>query len=55
MKQKFFLYFIFFTNLKTNSRTLSYILVGGLVLFREQIGNLLKKNYEIEIKEIDNK
>jgi hypothetical protein len=51
MKHKHFLYFIV-TNLKTHSNTKAYIAIGSLLLFREQIGKLLQKNYEIEIKEI---
>lgn len=53
MKYKHFIYFTFLTkSMENHSKNLSYLAAGVLVLFREQIGNLLQKNYEIKINEV---
>ena len=53
MKQTHFFYFIFLSNsLNGGNKNLHYLIAGSVILFREQISDLLKKNYEIQINEV---
>lgn len=46
-----YLFFIFLDP-TYNSKTISYLITGSLIFFRDQIGDLLSKKYKITINEV---